>query len=590
MLIFRKFWKLLSRRQHLYTFSVLFLTFLGAIFEAIGVGLIVPLVAIVADPNFAIPDNLSFLNAAIKNLDQTKALIFILLSFMGFYFIKTAYLIFLAAIQTLYYNDIQEKITIRLFSSYIRRPYSFHLQNNSGTLISNTITETMQFSVGFTASALLVINDVLVAILILSVLFLHEPTGALASIVLFVLASILLFRFSKSRSLRYGQTRQEKERKRVQSAQEGFNGIKDIKLYGRETLFEDNYHEMTRISLEAGRKQTILQNVPRNFLEFVAVVVFCCLVLYLNNEGDGSNIMETLGLFAAAAFKLLPTFARLNQSCQSILYTMPVVTHIHDELILASKEIEKKEFPCISESQTEVKFENTLVVSHLGLKYVGNSEPVLFDINFHVNAGDMIGFIGPSGAGKSSLIDCLLGLIEPTEGRVNIDGTLLSSSNRREWQSQVGYVSQQIFLIDGTIRENIAFGLRESDINDDQIRMAVRSAQLEEFVRSLADGVDTFVGENGVRLSGGQRQRIGIARALYSTPRILVLDEATSALDIETEREVMRSVEELKGNITIIIIAHRYATVENCNRIYKLDEGRIVGYSSNVQDLIGTGL
>jgi len=572
--IYQKFWRLLDQKQKFTSVRVIILTAIGAAFEAAGVGLIIPFLSIVISEDFQIPSLILSTFPYLNSLNREEIIIGAVALFVIFYLLKSLFLMFLAAVQAGYYYGLQGAISVRLFGSYLRKPYAFHLQNNSAKLLSNTITESMQFAVGFTSSALLVINDILIILAILAVLMVVEPAGAMLTFALFGTLSVLLFKVSKTRAALWGETRQEKERYRVKSAQHGFGGVKDIKLYGRENIFERLYQTETNISLEAGRKQTILQNVPRIFLEFVAVSTLCFLVIFMTISGDKSNLIATIGLFAAAAFKLLPTIARLVQSAQAMVFTRPVVSFMYGELVESEDYSFNTRLDLPRESfGTSV---SNINMRDINFVYEGVDLPALDSINLEIAAGSMTGFIGASGAGKSTLIDCFLGLIEPSFGGLYVDDTNINSNNVRSWQEKLGYVSQVIYLLDGSLRENIAFGIPAENIDEGKIQRAVERAQLADFIASLPDGLDSMVGERGVRLSGGQRQRIGIARALYDDPPILVLDEATSALDTDTERDVMRSIEGLHGSTTVLIIAHRHSTVEKCDYLYKLDKGKII--------------
>ena len=574
MNIFRKFLGILDEKQKTSGIRVILLTLGGGLFEAAGVGIIVPFVSILTSENFQVPIFFENTFPFLLDISSEGIIILALASFVVFYIIKSVYLLFLAGMQTGYYYRLQGSVSTRLFNSYLAKRYTFHLQNNSGKLLSNTITESMQFANGFAGPALLFFNDLLITAMILMVLLYIEPVGAIVAFIIFGSLSLLLFIASKKRAELWGETRQEKERLRIESAQQGFGGIKDIKLYGREDVFQDRYLKETSISLEAGRKQTILQNVPRVFLEFIAVAALCGLVAFITLGGDKSNITVIVGLFAAAAFKLLPTISRMVQSAQALVFTSPVVSFIYDELV------KNENFSSISESamplDSHVNFKKELSIRDLSFVYDGVDLPALDSIDIDVEVGSMTGFIGASGAGKSTLIDCLLGLIQPLSGEMKVDGKLITSDNVYSWQKQLGYVSQVIYLLDGSLRDNIAFGIPSDSIDEEKVRNAIERSQLIEFIASLPDGLDTKVGERGVRLSGGQRQRIGIARALYKNPAVLVLDEATSSLDVDTEREVMQAIEKLHGRITVIIIAHRYSTIENCDYLYKLDKGKIV--------------
>lgn len=574
MNIYHKFWRLLDRKQKNISVRLIFLTVAGAIFEAAGVGLIIPFISVVTAEDVVLP--VFILNALplLNSLNQKEIIVSMVVLFVLFYLLKSMFLMFLAAVQASYYYGLQESISTRLFGSYLRRPYTFHLQHNSAKLLSNTITESMQFAVGFTSAALLVINDVLIIVSILAVLLFVEPVGAIMAVLVFGSSTLILFKVSKSRAAKWGETRQDKERLRIKSAQQGFGGVKDIKLYGRENIFEGWYAKETHTSLEAGRKQTILQNVPKILLEFIAVCSLCALVLLVTLSADAENMIAIIGLFAAAAFKLLPTVARLVQSSQAMVFARPVVNFMYSELVV-NEHFYSSNKSCLS-SDPDLSFVKNINVSDLSFNYQGVDLPALDAINLDIEAGSMIGFIGTSGAGKSTLIDCLLGLIKPLSGELSVDGRLITSDNVFSWQKKLGYVPQVIYLLDGSLRDNIGFGIPSDSIDEEKIRSAVERSQLTDFIASLPDGLETLVGERGVRLSGGQRQRIGIARALYNNPPVLVLDEATSSLDSVTEREVMQAVEELQGTTTVLIIAHRYSTIENCDYLYKLEKGKIV--------------
>tara|TARA_B110000003_G_scaffold272602_1_gene308786 strand:+ start:900 stop:2654 length:1755 start_codon:yes stop_codon:yes gene_type:complete len=576
MNIYRKLWSILDEKQRLHSLRLISLTLVGGLFEAAGVGLIVPFISIITSDNFQLPIALTNIFPYLNELSSQEIIVLAVTSFVLFYFVKSLFLMFLAVMQAVFYYRIQESVSTRLFNSYLGMPYTFHLQNNSGKLLSNTITESMQFAISFTAPALLFLNDLFIIVMILSVLIYVEPVGAIIAFIIFGSMSLLLFKFSKTRATLWGETRQEKERLRIECAQQGFAGIKDIKLYGRENIFQDGYSKETHISLEAARKQTILQNVPRIFLEFIAVAALCSLVAFITLAGDKSNLMVIVGLFAAAAFKLLPTTARMVQSAQSMVFSRPVVSFVYDELVENKNYYSKNDLPLPLDSH--VHFSAKLSVTDLIFVYEGVDFPVLDSINLDIEVGSMIGFIGASGAGKSTLIDCLLGLIQPTSGYISADGIKITRDNVRSWQKNIGYVPQDIFLLDGSLRDNIGFGIPSESIDEEKIRSAVEKSQLTDFIASIPDGLDTKVGERGVRLSGGQRQRIGIARALYNNPSVLFLDEATSALDIDTEREVMQAVEKLHGSTTVLIIAHRYSTIENCDYLYKLEKGKIVAH------------
>jgi ABC-type multidrug transport system fused ATPase/permease subunit len=303
-------------------------------------------------------------------------------------------------------------------------------------------------------------------------------------------------------------------------------------------------------------------------LEILTIIGLASLVSTMVFSGQGLvNVLPVLGLFGAAAFRLIPAVGRTMSMLQTIALNRPVLRDLHRDLALT-----------YIDSEQDIRhpgFSDLIEVSDLTFQYEAALNPALNHVSLTVKRGEAVGLVGPSGSGKSTLVDVLLGLLDPVSGAILVDG--VSAQKRlRWWQDQIGYVPQSIFLTDDTLRRNVAFGLPKDQIDDELVKSAIRSAQLEDFVASLPDGLDTIVGERGVRLSGGQRQRIGIARALYNNPDVLVLDEATSSLDTETEHGVMQAVQALQGEKTVIIVAHRLSTVEYCDRLYRLENARIV--------------
>ena len=564
-------WEILNSSQKTQGLILLFITLIGSFIEALGIGLVVPFITLILSTDFSFPTFITASWPVITSLSKEQLVIYMVLIFVSFYLLKSIFIFWLTARQTGYIYSLQESISGRIFTAYLNKPYEFHILENSGRLISNTITECTQFCVGFVSAIILILNDILVLTGIVSVLLFFEPLGAFISFVLFGIIGALLFFFSKKRAETWGEARQEMERQRIKSAQQGFSAIKDIKLFNNEKIFVNEYINHTHISLDAGRKQSILQCIPRIFLEFVAVFALCGIVVFLISKGDQYKVLTVVGLFAAAAFKLLPTISRLVQNFQTVVFSSPSVNLIHTQLEQMKIPTDES-YSSISES---IRLEKNLRVSNLSFSYEGTERTALESINLDLHAGQMIGFVGTSGAGKSTLIDCILGLIVPSSGNLIIDGVKITNKNVKSWQKNIGYVPQVIYLLDASLRENIAFGISIDLIDEEKLGNAIKKAQLSDFVSDLPKGLDTFVGERGVRLSGGQRQRIGIARALYNDPSVLVLDEATSALDNETESEVMNAVESLQGIRTILLIAHRFSTIKNCDHIYKMENGKV---------------
>jgi len=566
----RKIWDLLTFAERRSAVVLLGLMLIGMVLETLGVGLVIPAIALLTQSEFA--RNYPALQPALQalgNPNQRSLAVGGMLVLVGVYLIKTLFLAFLAWRQTRFAFDVQMQLSQRLFTLYLRQPYTFHLQRNSAQLIRNVINEVSVFTFNEILPGMTLLTESLVLLGLCSLLLVIEPLGAL------IVASVLgtaawgFHHLTRGHIARWGEARQHHEGLRIQHLQQGLGGAKDVKLFGRETEFLEQYRLHNVQSARVGQLQQTLTQLPRLWLELLAVSGLAILVISMLAQNRALEaVLPTLGLFAAAAFRLIPSVIRVLNSVQSLRYGLPVIDILHTELKLATPEVAGTHSPV-------TPFRAALELSQITYTYPSTAEPVLKDISLAIQRGESVGFIGASGAGKSTLVDILLGLLTPDTGEVRMDGKDIQA-NLRNWQDQIGYVPQSIFLTDDTLRRNVAFGLPNEQIDDAAVQRAIRAAQLEEFVASLPDGLENLVGERGIRLSGGQRQRIGIARALYHDPAVLVLDEATSALDTDTERGVMQAVTAFQGSKTILIIAHRLSTVEHCNRLYRLHEGRVV--------------
>ena len=558
-------------KKHLSRFFVLiFLMIVGAIMETFGISLIIPLVGSLLSDEFILPNQLTSIIPALKEISKEQMIFASISFFIFFYLIKSIYLGFLVYIQSKYIYSVQRHVSTSLYKTYLYQPYSFHLNRNSGEIISNTITESMQFALGFVSPLIYIITDILIIFFISALLFYVEPLGALSVMILFSIGSYFLYFLSKNRSAIWGEKRQENEAKRIKSAQQGLSGIKEVKLHGFEEIFAEFFSKSTSISLNSAMKQTTLQGMPKIFFELLTVIAISLLIFVLYNSGTSSSqLISTLGIFALAAFKLLPSVARLVTNIQALRFANPVINKIKNELGLEPKQV-------LFTSNNNLIIEKELTLKDISFQYDKSENYALDNINLSILSGQSIGIIGSSGAGKSTLVDIILGLLRPHKGKMLVDGKEINSENIKMWQKNIGYVSQSIYILDDSFKNNIAFGIPKDEIDDEKINNATKLAQLETFINELPEGLNTFAGEQGVRISGGQLQRIGIARALYNNPSILVFDEATSALDNETEKSVMDSITNLQGNKTIIIIAHRLTTVKDCDIIIELDKGSII--------------
>lgn len=564
-----RIWQLLTPRQRRASATLLALLFAGMLLETLGVGLVVPVLTIMLQDG--VIERYPVLGDIMRILGAETQAEFVLRGMfvlVGVYFIKVVYLGFLARRQFTYLADVQVTLSQRLFTRYLRQPYAFHLQRNSSQLLANVVTEVSMLNAGLT-SALALVAEVLVVVGITALLLIVEPVGALIAFGVIGVTGGLFHRLTHRRVAKWGEARQRHERLRYQHVLQGLGGVKEVLLFGRESDFlaQHEEHNAARARIEA--RQLTLQAMPRLFLELLVVAALSVVVLTSAARGqDIRSLIPVLGLFAAAAFRVMPSANRILSSLQSLRYVAPGVSVVHDELRLMASHPSRQDW-------TPILLSKALTIEDVSFRYDGAAENALSHIDVRIERGSSVGIIGASGAGKSTLIDVLLGLLKPTAGSVRADGVDVQC-NLRGWQDHIGYVPQSIFLTDDTLRRNIAFGLPEDQIDDAAVLRAISAAQLTDYVHSLPLGLNTVVGERGVRLSGGQRQRIGIARALYHDPSVLVLDEATSALDTATEREVMATVRALRGEKTLIIVAHRISTVANCDRIFRLHKGRLV--------------
>lgn len=570
MFVFRKICDLLTPAERNSTLVLLGLMVTGMMLETFGIGLVIPAITLLTQDNPAARyPVITPVLIALGNPDQQMLVIGGMLTLVGVYFIKTLFLAFLAWRQTRFAFGVQEQLSQRLFTTYLRQPYTFHLQRNSAQLIRNAIDEVSIFTGSAMLPGMLILTEGMVLFGIGCLLLLIEPLGALIVGLVLGAAAWGFHRITRASITRWGQARLYHDGMRVQHLQQGLGGAKDVKLLGREGDFLAQYSAHNTQSARMGRLQSTLQQLPRLWLELLAVVGMALLVLsMLAQKRDMASIVPTLGLFAIAAFRLMPSVNRVLSSVGSLRYGLASVSALHEELKLTVPE------PVV-QNAVGGAFQQEIRLAVVSYAYPGASASSLNGLSIVIRKGESIGLVGSSGSGKSTLVDVILGLLPPDAGQVTVDGQDIWQ-NLRHWQDHIGYVPQAIYLTDDTLRRNVAFGLPNENIDDGAVQRAIRSAQLEEFVAGQPNGLETIVGERGVRLSGGQRQRIGIARALYHDPSVLVLDEATSALDIDTERGVMQAVMALRGDKTIVIVAHRLSTVERCDRLYRLEQGRVV--------------
>lgn len=566
----RQAWSVLTSQQRRSAVALLGFMMFGMILETLGIGLVIPALAVMSQNDLAVdyPAARPVLQA-LGNPTQERLVAAGMLVLVIVYALKAAFLAYLAWRQMRFVYGVQADLSHRLYETYLRQPYAFHLARNSAQLIRNAVTEVNVFTQIGLMSGLTLLTELLVVLGISLLLLAVEPVGAMVVVAVLGVAGWGFQRFTHHRIARWAEARQVHDGLRIQHLQQGLAGAKDVILTGREDAFLAEYRQHSDGTARAGQLQQTLQQMPRLVLEFLTVCGLAALVfVMIGRKQPVGALLPTLGLFAAAAFRLMPSANRVIGAFQNVRYAMPSITVMH-------KEIELESVLRRPASGEPLRFARELALKAVSFTYVDAQVPALIDVSIQVQSGTSVGFIGGSGAGKSTLVDVILGLLQPQSGAVLVDDRDVHG-DLRGWQNLIGYVPQSIFLTDDTLRRNVAFGLMDSQIDETAIWRAIDAAQLGSYVRTLPEGLDTMVGERGVRLSGGQLQRVGIARALYNDPQILVLDEATSSLDTETERGVMEAVHALHGRKTVLIVAHRLSTVQHCDYLYKMDYGRIV--------------
>lgn len=554
--------------------KLLALALVAMVFEVLGIGLILPVTgALLGSPESSGSQLITqYLVNFLPQRDVGGHLfpVLLMLFILGLYLIKTIYMIWFIWRQQSFTYDLQAELSLRVFSGYLRQPYSYHLARNSSKLIQNSTIEVNQF-VGLVQSLLMFVTEALVAFGLIGLLLFVEPLGMLLTFLLFASISVGAYYMSASHLSRLGQKRQNAEGSRLQHLQQALGGVKDIKVLGREDFFLERYDFFNRASARVSKIHQTLQQLPRLGLEFLTVLALTVLVsLMYSSDKTPQEIMPILALFGFAAFRLIPAFNRMMIMAQSMRFLWPsVVVIVRDAASVRGYLMtDSLAVPVQSAARDGIVFER------VSFRYSGADKDTLSAVNLEMELGSVTGIIGPSGAGKSTLVNVLLGLLEPSKGSVRMNGSDIRV-NLRAWQARIGYVPQEIYFTDETLMHNVAFGIADEKVDIESIWRALSAAQMADYVRALPNGLETKVGERGISLSGGQRQRLGIARALYHQPDVIVLDEATSALDIETEADVMKAVYALRVSKTVIIVSHRPSTISGCDRVIKVIDGHV---------------
>jgi len=565
--------KILCEKKH---YNLLILLFFGLLFatffELIGLGSI-PIFSMAIVDLSSFKQKLSpYINVDFLNsLSHYKIILYGALILTITFVVKNLYLAFIIYIQGLVQKELKVSIGLRLFKQYISAPYTFHLNRNPAILL-RTITADSGRATRVIFSLIILLRELLILVTIFILLFIVDPV-----ITFYVFCSLsifvgIFFYFTKRGLKERGQIVQDRGGEQIKIVNQSLGAIKDVKILNRENFLEKIFDENIGVIEKNMLLNYFFVQMPRLFLEvicIIAVVVVSTVFLYM--ERSIISIIPIISLLAVSTIRLIPSFNTIATSLAAIRQLLPSFN-------LVTKEISEMTSirPIFSNAvKKNAEFSKDIYFKNVNFQYPNVNVFSIFDLNLKINHGEKIGFIGDSGAGKSTLIDLLLGLLQTTSGNIIVDNKNISE-NLRNWQNQIGYVPQDIYLLDDTIKKNIAFGIPEKNIDNKKLLKSIEMSQLKEFINSLPDGEHTIVGNRGIRLSGGQKQRIGIARALYNNPKILILDEATSSLDINNEKKVMEEIFSLGGSRTLIIVTHRHQTVQNCDNVFLLDKGKLL--------------
>lgn len=568
-------YKLLTSQQRKRLLRLQFLVLLMAFAEVVGVAAIGPFMAVVGDTSYLTGDGTLAKVYQFTGITQPSEFLYWLgIVVLVALTLAASISMFTTWRLAIYSNRVGAELGIRLYKHYMHQPWLFHSSGSSSQLTNNIAIECSRLTHQVITPLMQINAKAILVIVMATAIFLINPLIAFVGITLFVTTYFVLYKLVRKYLSNSGRIVSYANRLRLKLINEGFGGVKDILVLGRQKNFVEQFEA---VSVQFAKSQGTIQSlaqIPRYAMELIAFGSIIILILYLlaSYNGELGSILPLLSIYALAGFKLLPAFQQIYAGVSTLRSHINAFENLQADLESSLQ----KQKSGLDPSSGELKLHSEITMQDVVFQYPGKTEPALnhIDITFPVN--QVTGLVGASGSGKSTAIDLLLGLITPDQGELLIDGKLLTTTDLSEWQKNIGYVPQSIFLSDASIKENIAFGLAFEDINDKQVINAAKMAHLDSFVESLPDGIDTRVGERGVQLSGGQRQRIGIARALYHDPDVLVLDEATSALDGITEKMVMDAIHDFSGRKTIIMIAHRLATVKQCDQIYLMDKGKVI--------------
>ena len=560
----------LDQKKELNYFFILF--FIAMLFEMLGIGLIIPLLNTLVnqDTNFFLINFFEKNNFfQLSNFLKSNAIIFFVVLILLVYILKTILLIYVYKKETNFLKRIRVNLSTRIFQIYLNLPYSFHVHNNSGNLIRNI--NDIKIFINFIIHTLSIVIETLIFVGLLIILMLYEPLVTTVVILITFTLGFILNNTIKKKSYTWGKVRQKFEGLKIINTQQTLNSIKEVKVFFKEFFFIKLFEKIEIKAAESVQKHDFLIRLPKVILEASLVIILSSLIIILVNlKFDFKEIIPTLALFTLVSFRVFPSIAKIIRSYQIIKFGTPVLDNLKNQIKLSKKNI------TFSKNDKKISFSKNIRFKNIDFSYENYSKKIFLNFNFLINKGDLIGIYGDSGNGKTTFLNILLGLSKPEKGQVLIDGKQDVQDNIKSWNRNVGFVPQNICLLEGSLKSNIAFGLKNKEIDNNLVNKLVKIVKLEKFVKKLKNGINTTISENGNNISGGQKQRIGIARALYHDPQLIILDEATNAIDKETSKEIINHIMQKKNNKTIVIISHDYFVLKNCDKVFNLRNRKLI--------------
>ncbi len=573
----KKLSAILDKQQKITIIGLMLLILIGGILETVGVSLILPVIsAILDEASFATNEYvIYFMN--FLGFQETRSFIYFLLGALIFmYIFKALYLVMVTYIQSLFVNRNRCRCTTNLLSQYLHRPYEYYLYADTSTIL-RTIYGDMDNIFNLLLQCMNLAAELVVSVCLGAFLLFMDFKMMVVVVGLLLGVTIFITKIIKPRLNRVGERAREEQTGLYKWILQSVTGIKDVKVHNKEVYFTGQYRKNASAYADYQVKNNVLTNLPRLLIETVAITGILLYVAGSMAAGvDLKSLLPLISAFALAAMRLLPSVNRVNTYMANIAYYESALDYIYDNVNAAelSHQEELDAYRLANPNTTPMELKKEILLSDITFAYPNTDKKIFDKADMSIPVGKSIGVVGASGAGKTTIVDVLLGLLQLQSGTITSDGTNIFD-NYGAWLSHVGYIPQAIYMLDDSIRNNIAFGVKEEEIDDNRVWAVLEQAQMKVFVEELPDGLNSQIGERGVRISGGQRQRLGIARALYHDPELLIFDEATSALDNDTETAIMEAIDSLHGQKTMVIIAHRLRTIENCDMIYEVRDGKI---------------